>query len=113
MGNKAKYITKKFILYIVIILIIFISILLLNRYNKEMLDKFIEPEGYVIAEVTCRNFTTGYRYISIEDYQSFINGTLTGSLLILHPTDANKTYAVKVDEIRYIEVGEYKLKNIG
>lgn len=71
---------------------------------------FLEPEGYVIAEVdiTSKKFSYYYGYISNDSYESYIHGTLTGNLVIKHPYDSDKEVTVDADEIICIKTGTYK-----
>lgn len=73
---------------------------------------FLEPEGHVIAEVDILgdglfgNFH--YGYITNEDYQAYLDGTLTGVLVIKHPYDEGKSVSTSVNLIESIQVGVYE-----
>ena len=98
------------------VLLILLSPVLLTGYNSVEISVedgvpsyFLEPEGYVIAEVdTSKMFSYYYGYISNDSYESYIHGTLTGNLVIKHPYDSDKEVTVNADEITSIKTGTYK-----
>lgn len=75
-------------------------------------DYYLEPEGYVIAEIKTEKYlNSGYGYIKEEDYISFQNGQLTGNLVILNPYEQGKSYTIAANSILGIVVGTYKNRN--
>ena len=83
-----------------------------ETYSNGVPTYFLEPDGYVIAKVvTDHNFfeTEGvYGYIKDEDYQAYIDGNLTGNLVVKHPYEEEKEIAVSADDIDYINIGIYE-----
>lgn len=84
--------------------------------QDEVPSYFLKPDGYVIARVYK---DTAYRwygttliydcgYITEEDYQAYLNETLTGILIIKHPYDEGKEVAEPVENIKCIEIGTYE-----
>lgn len=84
-------------------------------YDNGVPTYFLEPEGYIIARVDINSskdtFLTRhylYGYITKEDYQSYLDGTLTNSLIVKHPYETGKEISTTVDKIQCIEIGIYK-----
>lgn len=84
--------------------------------SEEIPSYFLEPDGYIIAKVTTNTeyewygtvHSFDYGYITEEDYQSYLDGTLTGVLVIKHPYEEGKEVAVPVENIKSIVVGVYE-----
>lgn len=84
-----------------------------GQNTNEVSSYFIEPpDGYVIATVygTDRGLfsTYFYGYISQEDYQSYLDGTLNKPLIILNPYVEGREVNLSPNAIGSIEIGEYK-----
>ena len=83
-----------------------------NQNTNGIPSYFIEPDGYVIATVygTDRGLfsTYFYGYISQEDYQSYLDGTLNKPLVILNPYVEGREVNLSPNTIGSIEIGEYK-----
>lgn len=83
-----------------------------NQNTNEVPSYFIEPDGYVIATVygTDRGLfsTHSYGYISQEDYQSYLDGTLNKPLVILNPYVEGREVILSPNAIGSIEIGKYK-----
>lgn len=74
---------------------------------------FLEPEGHVIVyvDVLSDNLLCDrhlYGYITNEDYQMYLNGSLQGILVIMHPYEKGKSITVNVGLIESMKVGVYK-----
>ena len=83
-----------------------------ETYDNGVPTYFLEPEGYVIAKVNYNNNNIlvskySYGYISDEDYQLYIDGTLNGVLVVKHPYEEGKEVSVPIDNIASIEIGIY------
>ena len=83
-----------------------------ETYDNGVPTYFLEPEGYVIAEIDYDSgglfYMSAYGYISNEDYESFLNGDLSGTLIVKHPYENNKEVNVPVNRIINIEIGIYQ-----
>ena len=53
-------------------------------------------------------YRSAYGYIRNEDYKSFLNGNLSGTLTVKHPYENNKEVNVSVNKIINIEIGIYQ-----
>lgn len=74
---------------------------------------FLEPEGYVIAVVDVEdNYILAnkrlYGYITEEDYNAWLSGTLNDVLIVKHPYENGKEVSAPISEIKTIEIGIYK-----
>lgn len=78
-----------------------------NQNTNEVPSYFIEPDGYVIATVYVFS-TYFYGYISQEDYQSYLDGTLNKPLVILNPYVEGREVNLSPNAIGSIEIGKYK-----
>ena len=81
--------------------------------NNDVPDYFLEPEGCVIAKVYVNTdfdlFSKfNYGYITEEDFKSYLDGTLTGILVIRHPYKEDRTTNIQASNIKSMEVGLYK-----
>lgn len=83
-----------------------------ETYPNGVPTYFLEPEGYVIAEIRKTNATllvSGYYgYISNENYNDYLNGTLSGAVIIKNPYTEGKQIVVYSENIESIEVGGYE-----
>ena len=83
-----------------------------ETYSNGVPTYFLEPDGYIIAKVVVdENWLTrtgAYGYIKDEDYQAYIDGNLTGSLIVKHPYEEGKEIAISIDDIDYINIGIYE-----
>ena len=83
-------------------------------YDNGVPKYFLEPDGYVIAKIRSEYDYHGllnsfaYGYIKEEDYESYINGKLTGTLVIKNPYEEGKQSVRPVDKITSIEIGVYE-----
>ena len=76
---------------------------------------FLEPEGHVIVKInaTSDNIFTDrylYGYITNEEYQAYLDGTLSGMLVIKHPYEEGKCVVTSIKEIESMQVGVYEDK---
>lgn len=73
---------------------------------------FLEPEDHVIAKVYLVQdglFSKfHYGYITNEDYQAYLDGTLTGVLIIKHPYEEGREVSQNIDYIKSIVIGKYE-----
>ena len=99
----------------IIVLILLLIITFSGCQNKQengVPTYFLEPEGYLIAEVRVSDATLfyegAYGYILEEDYQAFLNGRRDGVLVVKHPYEEGKEKAVLYGEITSITIGNYK-----
>ena len=100
---------KKFILILIMILSIMFVGCSGETYANGVPTYFIEPDGYVIAEIkTSSLFKYYYGYISEDDYNSFLSGYLEGALTVLNPYEDGKSIAVNCNNITSISIGIYK-----
>lgn len=87
-----------------------------QEVKNEIPSYFLEPDGYIIAKVsTSTIYRWGgtaqifdYGYIKEEDYQAYLDGTLTGVLVIKHPYEEGKEVAEPVENIERIAIGIYE-----
>lgn len=85
-----------------------------DTYKNGVPKYFLEPDGYVIAKIQSEDDlgiiidTFSYGYIKEEDYEDYINGTLTGNLVIKNPYEEGKQVVKSTDKIISIEVGIYE-----
>ena len=105
---------KKNIIIIITILIVSLSGCgcVQETYDNGVPTYFLEPDGYVIAEVDLNDGEVFgsflYGYISEDDYQSYLNGTLYNSLVVKNPYEEGKEMSTSVENINYIKIGVYK-----
>lgn len=99
----------------IIVLVLLLMITFSGCQNKQengVPTYFLEPEGYLIAEVRVSDATLfyegAYGYILEEDYQAFLNGQRDGVLIVKHPYEEGKEKAVLYGEITSITIGNYK-----
>ena len=100
----------------IILLMTFLSILLIGcsqeTYQNGVPTYFVEPDGYIIAEIKCDSIGTFlknyYGYISAKDYDDFLTGDLKNALIILHPYENDKSITVNSQTILSINTGIYK-----
>lgn len=82
----------------------------IEYYDNGVPTYFLEPDGYIIAEVELDDGFFGhflYGYISEKDYQSYLDGTLE-TLIVLNPYANGKQMSTTANKIDFIKVGEYK-----
>ncbi|MDE6433538.1 MAG: hypothetical protein K2L07_04855 [Lachnospiraceae bacterium] len=83
-----------------------------ETYEKGVPTYFLEPEGYIIATVDLNDGNVFgsflYGYIAEEDYQSYLEGTLSNSLIVKNPYVEGKETSTSIENINYIEIGVYK-----
>lgn len=83
----------------------------IEYYENGVPAYFLEPEGYVIADVDLNDGKllghSLYGYISEEDYHAYLDGTLN-SLTVWNPYTEGKCMSTTVDKINFITIGEYK-----
>lgn len=99
----------------ILLLMMILSILLTGcdqeTHKNGVPTYFIEPDGYVIAEIKCNNsglFSKNYYgYISENDYDDFLAGDLKGALIVLHPHEYGKSVTVNSQSIISINTGMY------
>lgn len=103
--------------------ILFLCLMLSGCNNKQetyangVPTYFLEPNGYVIAEIKCENVRTDegitygyYGYIKESDYKNYLDGTPPNTLIVLHPYENNKSVTVNINKIISIKTGIYKDK---
>lgn len=90
--------------------LIYFGVEKIEYYDNGVPTYFLEPDGYVIAEVSLDDGFFGhflYGYILEEDYQSYLDGTLE-TLIVLNPYEEGKHISTTVNKIDFINVGEYE-----
>lgn len=103
---------KKIILLITFLLMILFAGCGQETYENGVPTYFVEPDGYIIAEIKCN--TNGlflgnyYGYISESDYNNFLSGDLEDALIILHPYENGKSITINSQSIISINTGIYK-----
>lgn len=82
-----------------------------ETYENGVPTYFTEPEGCVIAEISVDSSslfeTKLYGYITNEDYQAYLNGTLSGVLVVKNPYENGKEVSTPVNKIKFITIGTY------
>jgi len=81
--------------------------------NTNIPTYFLEPEGCIIVKIDANDDSWlkdkyYYGYITIESYESFLNGNLTTPLVVKHPYEENKSVIVELDQIQSIQVNIYE-----
>lgn len=105
---------KKTLMILTIILLVMLSGCgnAQKTYDNGVPTYFVEPDGYIIAEIECDTnslFLKGYYgYISESDYDDFVEGKLNGALIVLHPYENGKSVTVNSNSIVSINTGIYK-----
>ena len=99
-----------------IILITSISLMLtgcVETYENGVPTYFLEPEGYIIAQVDVEDnyifaYYGLYGYILEEDYQAYLDGEKEKVLVVKHPYKEEEEISTSFDKIISIKVGTYK-----
>lgn len=83
-----------------------------ETYDNGVPTYFIEPDGYIIAEVEIDDNSLFndryYGYILECDYNDFLLGNFDKPLVILHPYEQGKSVTVNSKQIISINIGIYK-----
>lgn len=110
--ERKEKIIKKTILLLIMILSIMLVGCSQETYENGVPTYFLEPDGYVIATVVlndgCIFGSEMYGYISEEDYQLYLDGALSNSLVVKNPYEEGKEVSTSVENINYIKIGVYK-----
>lgn len=105
---------KKIIMVMLLSLIMLTGCSEIETHENGVPIYFLEPEGYIIAKVKTRDNSSwlverfDYGYILEEDYESYLDGNMKGSLVIKHPYEYGKEVSVPYREIMSINIGVYK-----
>ena len=84
-----------------------------ETYENGVPTYFLEPEGYVIAQVDVEDnyifaYYGLYGYILEEDYQAYLDGEKEKVLVVKHPYKEGEEISTSFDKIISIKVGTYR-----
>lgn len=78
--------------------------------DNKIPNYYLEPRGFIIAEIIVRNIfkCSYYGYIRNEDYRMYLADKMPKTIVMLHPYKKDKRVFINTEDIITISAGTYK-----